>query len=184
MNDRWEQKQHQANGHRGAETMKASSKIIVANGSHCILIFPGLDLVQCSRGVQVWRFDCLRETVIGWCTLLLHARPHRWLMSATLGWATKLEVPRSRILPKPYQTYHMLSRRPRTRRGTAAVLLVTRLRKLAKEGVSGRWVRAPCYRPAGASELQQHAWAACRRSRLEASGLGRGARAIALVFPK
>lgn len=72
-----EQKQHQANGHRGAETMRASSRIIVANGSHYILIFSGLDLVQCPRGVEVWPFDCLRETVIGRCTLLLHARPHR-----------------------------------------------------------------------------------------------------------
>lgn len=39
VSDRWEQKQHQANGHRGAETTKASSRTIVANGSHCILIF-------------------------------------------------------------------------------------------------------------------------------------------------
>lgn len=51
-----EQKQRKANGHRGAETTKASSRIIVANGSQPILIFSGLDLARC---FEVWKIDDL-----------------------------------------------------------------------------------------------------------------------------
>lgn len=127
----------------------------------------------------MWKFgrpDCLRETVIGRCTLLLHARssPVGSCLRPAAGrhsWESReVESCRSHI------RRITCSLRQKTCRGTAAVSLVTQPGKLAQEGVSGRRVQGPCYSPAGASQPAASSHGVmCRRPRLEASGLSRGA---------
>lgn len=104
-------------------------------------------------------------------------------MSATFGWATQLEVTRSRILPMPYQTYHMLSS-PKNAKGNRSRLAGY---TTAQAGDRGR------LRPLGSGPLLPP----CRCIGAAASTLGDvqalslgsigtepGRRAIALILPK
>lgn len=91
------------------------------------------------------------------------------------GWATQLRIARGRVLPKPYQTYHMLWF-CRGREGELQPsLLVTRPTSWQKRASPAAGCCPPVMILQAYRSCIKHAWVMCRGARLEASGLSRGA---------
>lgn len=91
------------------------------------------------------------------------------------GWATQLRITRGRVLPKPYQTYHMLLFSREREGELQPSLLVTRLTSWRKRASPAAGRCPPVVVLQAYRSCIKHAWVMCRGARLEVSGLGRGA---------